>query len=317
MGLNKLSASSEAGDRRVDTRNSQLRPAQSEIITERRAVRAGRIWNVLFTLFMGSLLVAGWLGRDNSYLSAAEGTGYALGIIGASAMLLLMGYPLRKSLRSMQNWGPIKYWFQIHMVLGVVGPVLVLYHANFGLGSTNSNLAMFSMLIVACSGLIGRHFYKKIHFGLYGHKTTLKDLRSDFQLTKGNLGAHISLSPVILKLIKQYEKKMLKKRIFFLHIISLPVLFFQTKFLSIYIKRALIHDLRKQAKSNNWGKEMLHDFISQAKVYLGDYFLCLRKISQLSLYHRLFSVWHILHMPLFIILLITGIVHVIAVHMYS
>ena len=311
-----MRASSEAIDT-VDTRNSQLRPAQSEIIRERMAIHAGRIWNILFAIFISSLVVTGWLGRENSYLSAADGTGYALGIIGGTVMLLLMTYPLRKSLRSMQNWGPIKYWFQLHMILGVIGPVLVLYHANFSLGSTNSNLAMFSMLTVACSGLIGRHFYKKIHFGLYGHKATLKDLRSDFQLTKGNLGAHISLSPAIIKQIKQYEKMMLKKRIFFLHILNLPILFFKTKLLSFYIKYALIQDLKKQASNNNWGNEMLDDFISQAKVYLGDYFLCLRKISQLSLYHRLFSVWHILHMPLYIILLITGIVHVIAVHMYS
>ena len=311
-----MRASSEAIDT-VDTRNSQLRPAQSEIIRERMAIHAGRIWNILFAIFISSLVVTGWLGRENSYLSAADGTGYALGIIGGTVMLLLMTYPLRKSLRSMQNWGPIKYWFQLHMILGVIGPVLVLYHANFSLGSTNSNLAMFSMLTVACSGLIGRHFYKKIHFGLYGHKATLKDLRSDFQLTKGNLGAHISLSPAIIKQIKQYEKMMLKKRIFFLHILTLPILFFKTKLLSFYIKYALIQDLKKQASNNNWGNEMLDDFISQAKVYLGDYFLCLRKISQLSLYHRLFSVWHILHMPLYIILLITGIVHVIAVHMYS
>ena len=230
----------------MDTKNSQLRPAQSEIVIERSAVHAARIWNILFTLFIGSLIVVGWLGRENSYLSAADGTGYALGIIGGVGMLLLMGYPLRKSLRSMQGWGPIKYWFQVHMILGVVGPVLVLYHANFSLGSTNSNLAMFSMIIVACSGLIGRHFYKKIHFGLYGHKATLKELRNDFQLTKGNLGAHISLSPKIIKLIKRFEKKMVKKRIFFLHILTLPILFIQTKYLSVYIKHALIRDLKKQ-----------------------------------------------------------------------
>lgn len=301
----------------VDTKNSQLRPAHSEIITERNAVSGGRVWNILFTLFAIGLLAAGWLGRENTYLSAAEGSGYALGIIGGAAMLLLMGYPLRKSMRSMRNWGPIKYWFQAHMVLGVLGPIMVLYHANFSLGSANSNLAMFSMLTVACSGLVGRFFYKKIHFGLYGHKASLKDLRNDIQLTKGNLGAHISLSPKIVKMIQGYEKMMIKKRIFLLHIISLPLLFFKTKLMSLRIKRALINDLKKQARSNNWGKEMLHDFISQAKMYLGDYFLCLRKISQLSLYHRLFSVWHILHMPLFIILVVTGIIHVIAVHMYS
>ncbi|MCU7938697.1 MAG: hypothetical protein KZQ64_14960 [gamma proteobacterium symbiont of Bathyaustriella thionipta] len=31
---------------------------------------------------------------------------------------------------------------------------------------------------------------------------------------------------------------------------------------------------------------------------------------------RLFHLWHLLHMPLFFMLIITGIVHVIAVHMY-
>ena len=301
----------------MDTRNTQFREEQTELVKERTTSRSGRVWNFLITLAVIAILYAGWSGRDNTYISAAEGFGYWLGIIGGMAMLLLMTYPMRKSMRSMQNWGPIKYWFLVHMILGVTGPVLVLFHANFSLGSTNSNLAMFSMLTVACSGLIGRLLYKKVHFGLYGQKASLKDLREDFQLTKGSLGAHISLSGRVVKLIKQYERFMLKKRNLIIHIFSLPVLYFRTKYLSFYIKRAVISDLKKQAKNHNWGKDMLHDFVGQARMYLGDYFLCLRKISQLSTYHKLFSFWHILHMPLFIILVLTGIIHVIAVHMYS
>jgi len=297
----------------VDIKNSQLRPAQSE---QKPSFWSAHLWTVTFSIFVTISLFAGWQSRDNSYLSAADGAGYALGIIGGSLMLLLMFYPLRKKLKFMQSWGKIKYWFQLHMIFGVLGPVLIVFHSNFGLGSTNSNLALFSMLIVASSGLIGRFFYTKIHFGLYGHKASLKELRQNLQLTKGNLGAHISLSPKIVRLLKNYEAFLLKKRFFLLHFIFLPVVTFRAYMTARRIRWLVCHDLKKQAYANNWGDEMLHEFKQQAKDYLSDYFYCLRKTSQLGLYSRLFSWWHVLHLPLFIMLVVTGIVHVIAVHMY-
>jgi hypothetical protein len=61
---------------------------------------------------------------------------------------------------------------------------------------------------------------------------------------------------------------------------------------------------------------MLTDFIHEARLYLNDYFDCLVKITHLSLYARLFSFWHILHKPLFIMLVVSGIIHVVYVHMY-
>jgi hypothetical protein len=41
-----------------------------------------------------------------------------------------------------------------------------------------------------------------------------------------------------------------------------------------------------------------------------------RRVAELSTYERLFSLWHVLHLPLFFMLLVAGIVHVIAVHVY-
>jgi len=42
----------------------------------------------------------------------------------------------------------------------------------------------------------------------------------------------------------------------------------------------------------------------------------IRKIAEFHFYERLFSLWHHLHFPLFLMLIVSGIVHVIAVHMY-
>jgi hypothetical protein len=41
-----------------------------------------------------------------------------------------------------------------------------------------------------------------------------------------------------------------------------------------------------------------------------------RRMQEYQLYARLFSYWHVLHIPLFFMLLIAGIVHVIAINIY-
>jgi hypothetical protein len=41
-----------------------------------------------------------------------------------------------------------------------------------------------------------------------------------------------------------------------------------------------------------------------------------RQVAQFHLFERLFSLWHVLHFPLFLMMILTAILHVIAVHMY-
>ena len=38
--------------------------------------------------------------------------------------------------------------------------------------------------------------------------------------------------------------------------------------------------------------------------------------AEFSFYERIFRMWHILHMPLFCLLIATGIAHIVAVHLY-
>ena len=112
--------------------------------------------------------IVGWLLRDLHWINAEEGIGYWLGIIGGSVMLFLLLYPLRKRVRFLHMFGSTRQWFRLHMILGLVGPLMILYHCNFQLGSFNSKVALYCMLLVAGSGIIGKHFYAKIHNGLYG-----------------------------------------------------------------------------------------------------------------------------------------------------
>jgi len=132
----------------------------------------------VLSLVTVALLFWGYRFPTEQYLTPQAGAGYAFGILGGSAMLLLLIYPLRKRVRALAFLGTTKRWFQAHMALGVIGPVLVLFHANFSLGATNSNVALACMLIVSGSGLFGRYFYGRIHHGLHGRKANLAELKA-------------------------------------------------------------------------------------------------------------------------------------------
>ncbi len=267
-------------------------------------------------LICSIVLIAGWLGRENSNLSAQDGLGYALGIIGGSMMLILLLYPLRKHVRFMRVMGSVKFWFRFHMMLGVVGPVLVIFHSNFGLGSTNSNIALFCMITVALSGLIGRFIYSKIHIGLYGEKASLEELRDNLKLTRGKLGNDISLSTDNTKRIARFEKSLLKKRLFLLGVFHLPVNAIYAKWIAWRVYRSVKHSINKQARTNNWDKSMTREILRKAHYSLSLYTLRLRKFAELQIYNQLFSIWHYAHLPMFFLLIITGIIHVVVVHAY-
>jgi len=108
-----------------------------------------------------ALVVAGFIFPVNRYLSPEHGLGYLLGWIGASMMLLLFLYSIKKR---WPNHLPRSHhsWFWWHPLLGVFGPIAILYHTAFRLGKANGWIALVSMLIVATSGVVGRYLYNRV-----------------------------------------------------------------------------------------------------------------------------------------------------------
>jgi hypothetical protein len=145
----------------------------------------------------------------SAYLSPQSGLGYALGVAGGSMMLLLLLYPVRKRLPHARYIGSTRSWFRMHMTLGILGPALILFHSNFSLGATNSNVALVCMLIVSGSGLFGRYFYRRIHLELNGREATLDELKefsSRLQLTSS-----VSFLPALARRIDE-EQAVIERR---------------------------------------------------------------------------------------------------------
>jgi hypothetical protein len=41
-----------------------------------------------------------------------------------------------------------------------------------------------------------------------------------------------------------------------------------------------------------------------------------RRVAELGSYERMFSLWHVFHLPFFYMLVVAALIHVLAVHMY-
>jgi hypothetical protein len=249
-------------------------------------------------------------------LSPERGLGYALGIIGGSAMLLLLVYPARKRLPWLAAIGSVKGWFQFHMVLGVAGPLCILYHSNFSLGATNSNAALFAMVVVSASGIVGRYFYARIHWGLYGHRTNLADLQASAESLRSKV-AGASFVPNLLTALDVAEQRLTERSKAPLRVLMRPITVSGRMWLERFrLTRRAVRELNETAARSRVVAERHAHFERAVRRYIARRLQATRQVVEFEAYERLFSLWHVLHLPLFFMLLIAGVIHVVAVHVY-
>ncbi|MCG8082602.1 MAG: transcriptional regulator [Candidatus Thiodiazotropha taylori] len=279
--------------------------------------RAGLITTLGFTLFSLLLLYMAWLNHSQAVWTAEAGWGYWLGIVGGSMMLLLLLYPMRKRLHFMSKWLTVKFWFRLHMVFGVLGPVLIMMHSSYHIGSLNGQVALYSMLFVAISGLFGRYFYTRIHYGLYGKKATFASLHADSLVLTKKLGRLFELNPKAKELMKQYEKDVMNAPT---GPIASAKHWIKMRYTSAVLYPKVMRSLNKKLLAvgykKGWSKSKVRRNQLRIRKMLLSHRSILRQILELHFYERLFAIWHLLHMPLFIMMVITGFVHVYAVHAY-
>ncbi|MGI9206287.1 MAG: transcriptional regulator [Woeseiaceae bacterium] len=259
----------------------------------------------------------GWLLRDYGLINPEEGLGYWLGIIGGSMMLVLLLYPLRKRIKALRFLGGTTRWFSAHMILGIVGPVLVLYHSNFQLGSFNSRVALYCMLLVAGSGVVGRHIYAHIHRGLYGQKISLSELRNDLNDSLENNQGLATLLPELTARLSVLTAEVQGDSITGAMSTRASVMWtLKQYFVWISLQYTVHRELNDQAASSPAIANDLPRLKRTSFAYIRNFVRLTGRVAQFTLYERLFALWHILHMPFFFMMVISALIHVLAVHMY-
>jgi hypothetical protein len=87
--------------------------------------------------------------------------GHSIGVLGFILMMMTETfYSLRK--RSMlARWGRLSSWLEAHIIMGIVGPYMVLLHTSWKFNGLAGVLMLMTIIVVA-SGFLGRYIYTSI-----------------------------------------------------------------------------------------------------------------------------------------------------------
>lgn len=273
--------------------------------------------DVLLYAWLALLTIATWRISELQLFRPGDDTGYWIGVAGASMLLGLFSYPLRKYLRFLHRLGKVKWWFLLHMVLGVAGTLLILLHSNFETRSTNAAVALYSMLVVAGSGVIGRFLHVRVHRGLHGERSNLAELRARAGFAQSEMKSMLGFAPEVERRLRDFvaaaEGTGTGLAAAMRRVVVLPLLQHR---LYLSCRRDLDRVLAIRAAQSGWSPAKLRERRRQARGLVRCHLVSAVRVAQYTAYERLFGLWHVLHVPFVYLFLATAVFHVVAVHAY-
>jgi hypothetical protein len=268
-------------------------------------------------LLVAALVAGAWAVSRFGWFEAGDDVGYWIGVTGGTMMLLLFSYPLRKYVRVFHRWGKVKWWLGVHVALGLGGPLLILLHSTFRIGSLNAAVALYSMLVVAGSGIVGRFLYLHVNRGLHGELTTLRQLQLRAGLAQSDARSRLAFAPDVEARLVAFEQRELASArgawTFARQVLLLPL---QQRIEARACIAALADPLERLARHGGWSDEQRTRRTRLARKLVRQYLDAVVRVAQFSAYERLFALWHVAHVPFVYLLVISTVVHVVAVHAY-
>ncbi|MEY2687172.1 MAG: hypothetical protein RL375_1370 [Pseudomonadota bacterium] len=288
-------------------------PVDAQAARRRRSARSDGIVYVALL----ALLALAWKVSRAGWFEPGDDVGYWIGVVGGVMLLLLLVYPLRKYVKFMQGWGRVKFWLWGHMLLGIGAPLLILVHCTFRTGSTNAAVALWSMVVVAISGIVGRMLYTRINRGLMAERSALRQYKVEARLD-GIGRSRLWFAPKAQDRLIEFEQSALSAAAgagaHWLRLICvLPLASWQVRLRCV---GEINSELRRMAQEQGWSRRDLNKRRRLARGTVVQHLACVMRVALFEAWERLFALWHVAHVPFVFILAASGVFHVIAVHAY-
>jgi len=231
-------------------------------------------------------------------LFASSGVlGHGYGIFGAGFMLLgVLAYSARKRMKALARVGKLKHWLEFHIFLCTLGPFLVVLHSAFRVGGLVA-IAFWSMVLVVASGAFGRHLYARIPKTLQGNFLTLEAIAENQAKAVDELRKRAPLDGSVLPLVSHGSRPEEPNSL--LHALVLGA---RWDFHRKRLRRALKQRLRTVEAPEALKRDVLRLAAEEAR--LGG------QVALLQPFRRLFSYWHVFHLPLAIVMFLILAVHI-------
>lgn len=246
--------------------------------------------------------------RPDSPLHEAFGPtgrlGHAYGIAGTAMMAVgVAGYSLRRRLGLLTGAGRLSSWLKVHIFLCTLGPYLVVLHTTLKLGGIVS-IAFWSMAIVVISGVFGRYVYAQIPHGVEGNMRDLRDLAAEGMRLEKELRDHEAIKGSDVEDLVAVPTNPEPRGL-----IHALLLSFSGSVADIVHARRTRRRLEATDVARSIQGEIL-DLIRRRRRLL-------RAGTLARSFRRMFGYWHLLHLPLAILLLLVTILHVGVAYLFG
>jgi hypothetical protein len=248
---------------------------------------------------VGALVGVSYYLAHNLKFEIGDDFDYWLGVVGGSMMLSMFLYPIRKHMKFARGWGPMTYWFYVHMTTGVLGPLVILVHCKFAGKALNSSVALWCMLLVVLSGFVGRFLY------LHSHMDLIKESRelNEFKEREAILFDSV---PEIKKELYEFDE--------FVHTAEINVAGHWFRLLFVLTWHSWV--VRYRCTMVLMHEHHEPDLHAEIRELVVQHLTHVMRIALFKSWRSLFQLWHLVHLPFLVMLVITSVVHVISVHAY-
>jgi hypothetical protein len=226
--------------------------------------------------------------------------GHGLGIIGTFMLIVLLAYSVRKRLGARRGLGSLRRWLDVHIFLGVMGPLLITLHTAMKFSGIVS-ISFFSMMAVALSGVFGRYVYMQIPRDSRGHALGLAAAQKRMEELGERLRSQYRLPDEAIRSFVQHtgvsDGAARSKIGSFFHSIGRDITL-----------RGRMRRLRRRLKKA--GTDLPAAVINEVIGLARESSVLQRRIAQLDSMNELFHYWHVFHKPFAIVMYIIMVVHV-------
>lgn len=118
------------------------------------------------------------LGYMKSYpvlYEPSKGVWHPIGWTGSAMMVVMMLYSVRKRVGAFNRLGSMRHWLSAHMFFGIMGPILVTFHTTFKLHGLVAT-SFWCMIVTMVFGVLGRYIYVQIPRSINGTELGVKEI---------------------------------------------------------------------------------------------------------------------------------------------
>lgn len=235
--------------------------------------------------------------------------GLFLGFFAVALFLGLFLYPIRKAWSWLSKLGNSKHWLDIHILMGLTAPFLILLHCTMKFRGI-AGMAFWFMFAVSLSGVVGRYLYTQIPRSLNAAELSrkeLEDLRSKFaqQLSVQRLLPEVDLRRLLrLPSADSIKKLSLAGAVVYMMMLDLALMSRVAR-----LRRRALHGSEYLTTLGGILKTR-HDDLEKAIATAHEEASLSKRILFLAYSQRIFHLWHVVHKPFSYTFVILALLHI-------